>query len=149
MYINRHPANILSNYIKQNPGKFDQCISELVDCFLRERSLDIPHKDMANLRIIYKFIFMYGLITSNFSTITNLMRHSMAITTVVNALVINGNLKIRQHIDLVHDMLIFGKSNCKVLSNQAVVMHCCICFNADSFYKAIQTIVSKYRNPKI
>lgn len=148
MHINHHPANIFSNHIKQNTNQFDQCISELVDCFINELNLDLPHKDINNLRIIYKFIFMYGLITSNCSTINNLMRHSMAITTVINALIINGNLKIRQHLDLVHTMLIFGKKNCEVLNNQAVVMHCCIRFNADSFYKAIGILVAKYCNHK-
>lgn len=147
MYINNnHPARILSNYIRQQPNQFDTCISELVRLFINDLDLDIPDEDIAKFSTIYKFIFMYSMITSNFSTVINIMRSSVAITTVVNALITNGNLKLRQHLELVNSMLAFGKKYSDVLNSHNAIVRCCLNFNANVFYKIIKQVANKYTN---
>ena len=145
MYINNHiTAKNLSNFIKENPGYFDECISELVDLFIHNLNLNIPEEDVFKLYTIYKFIFMYGLIIGDLKTIPSIMNNTTAITTIVNVLIINGTLKLRQHLDLVNTMIVFGKVHQAILCSHTTIVRCCLHFRPNVFYKAIKEVANTY-----
>lgn len=142
MYINNHiTTKNLSNFLKNNPSYFDVCISQLVDSFIHNLNLNIDQEDILKLQIVYKFIFMYGLIISNFKTIPSIMNRAAAITNIVNVLIINSTLKLKQHLDLVNTMIVFGNMHQAILCSHTTAIRCCLHFRTNAFYKSIKQVV--------
>jgi hypothetical protein len=147
MYITNYDiAKNLSNYVKNRPIKFNDCISKLVDKFILRLGLDIPDEEIIKLRIVYQFIFMYSLITRDLNTVKKIMRNSETITFIIKALVINCNLKLKHHQQLLDVMMEFGHNNNVILNSQNTIMLCCLYFDPAIFYEAIEYVTNIYCN---
>lgn len=145
MYTTNHNiAKSLSNYIKNNPLKFNSCTSKLVDKFIIRLSLDLPTEEIAKLRTIYQFIFMYSLITHNLNGVHKLIRNSKAIITIIEMLIINKSLVLRQDNQLIDVMMQFGHQHITTLASHHAITHCCLYFDVSAFYKAIKYMANHY-----
>lgn len=147
MYIDNYDiAKNLSNYIKKRPTKFKDCTSRLVDKFIIRLDLDIPDEEIIKLRVIYQFIFMYSLITRDLNMVKKMMSNSETIIFIITALIINQNLKLRQHQQLVDVMMEFGQKHNTILTSHNTITLGCLYFDATIFYEAIEYVTNIYCN---
>lgn len=141
MYTNNHNiAKNFSNHLKNNPLEFNAHLSNLINNFMSRMEINLPDSEIIKLHKIYKFICMYSIITGDLNTVYKLMRNPKIIITIIDALIINGNLVLKQNSKLVDAMISYGHKHINTLSEQDTIAICALYFNAHAFYKAIKYV---------
>lgn len=141
---NYNIAKNLSNHIKNYPLDFSEYISDLTNKFVFRIKLDLPAKENAELKIIYQFIFMYSVITSDLNNVKRIMRDPNMIVIIIKALIIDGNLKLKQNLDSVNCMLKFGHKHLNTLASYDLITFACCCFNVPVFYTTLKSIAENH-----
>lgn len=139
-------ATTLSNHIKNYPLEFSKYTAYLTNKFVLRLKLGLPAKENAELKIIYQFIFMYSLITSDLNNVKRIMYDPKMIVIIIKALIIDGNLKLKQNLDSVNFMVDFGHKYVKTLSSYDLIAFACCCFDSAVFHTTLKYMVQNHCN---
>ena len=144
--INFTNGQNLSNYIKNRPNEFRDYISNLVDKFIIQLNLNITDEVNIKLRTFYQFICMYSIILWDLNTVKKIMGNAYILKSIVTALLINKNLKITRHPQLVAAMMEFIRKHNTILASEDILSLAYLHFDTSAFYSAVKYVSNIHCN---
>ena len=133
----------LTQFIKDNPDKLMDCSKKLSERLISRLAVNLDSSDLDKLSILYQFIIIYSIVTSDLSLVSRVIYSPTTIKKLILSLC-NGSLILTREKEISNMLIEFAKINSSTLDSEQNIIFAGLYFNKTMFYDVVLIIHDSY-----